>query len=114
MFVLILFGAKDLIFNLYTSSDEMKAELERVWPVILIYAFFDVLQTIASGGIRAAGKQSRAALVTWLGYAVFSVLASWLCAFKFEMGLLGLWIGPTVAVTFLFFAYLVIWMCIDW
>ena len=56
VFVGILWASKSLIFRFYTSSEEVRAELEEVWPVILAYAFFDCLQYVASGGIRAAGK----------------------------------------------------------
>lgn len=42
LFVGILWACKSMIFSLYTSSEETREQLEDVWPVILVYAFFDV------------------------------------------------------------------------
>ena len=88
--------------------------MERVWPLLAIYAVFDCFQYIASGGIRAAGKQGLAALVTWLSYCLVAVLASWLSAFKFEKGLMGVWIGPTLALALNSLLYVLIWLQLDW
>ena len=55
-----------------------------------------------------------AAIVTWVSYAVCALLISYTCAVRFDMGLVGIWIGPTFAVAFNFFIYLVIWAKMDW
>ena len=55
-----------------------------------------------------------AALVTWVSYGVIALLASWLAAFKFELGLVGIWIGPTLALLFNSALYILIWLRIDW
>ena len=86
-FVGILWASKSLIFSFYTSSEEIRAELDSVWPVILVYAFFDVPQYVASGGLRAAGKQGLAALVTWIAYAGIAFLTSWLITRNTDLGL---------------------------
>ena len=87
IFVGILWASKSLIFSFYTSSEEVRAELEEVWPVILAYAFFDCPQYVASGGLRAAGKQGLAALVTWIAYAVIALFTMWLLTSKTDLGL---------------------------
>ena len=43
IFVFVLWAAKPLIFSMYTKSSDTRVELEKVWPLILLYAFFDVI-----------------------------------------------------------------------
>ena len=42
------------------------------------------------------------------------MVASWLSAFKFELGLAGLWIGPVLALFVNSALYIIIWLRIDW
>ena len=90
------------------------AELERVWPVITVYALFDVLQYVTSGGIRAAGKQGHAAVLTWVSYCGITFPLAWAAAFPLDLGLTGIWIGLTSAILLNFLGYVVIWSCMDW
>ena len=83
----ILWASKSMIFRFYTSSEQVRAELEEVWPVILAYAFLDCPQYVASGGIRAAGKQGIAALITWIAYAGIALLTNRLLSSKTDLGL---------------------------
>ena len=110
----VLIGLKHYLIAMYTDKEEIVEELEKVWPVMAIYAFINVFEYMASGGIRAAGKQGLAALVTWISYGVFAVSISWLSVFKLELGLTGIWIGPTCALPINLVAYLVIWARMDW
>ena len=89
-------------------------ELEKVWPLLGIYAILDCLQYTAAGGIRAAGKQGLAAISTWITYGVLALLISWVAAFKMDLGLSGIWIGPMFALLLNFGAYVIIWVRIDW
>ena len=40
-FVIVLFSLQNLIFELYTDSQETQEQLSQVWPVIIVYALFD-------------------------------------------------------------------------
>ena len=88
--------------------------LNQAWPVALMFMFLNYPNWCASAGLRAAGKQKLAAIVTWASYGVIGLLVSYFCTVKAEMGLAGTWMGPTVAVIVNICAYLFIWTRIDW
>ena len=81
--------------------------------MICLYAFFDGLQYLASGAIRATGQQGVAALFTWFSYALVALTLSCVLTIKTDLGLLGTWIGPVIALVLNFCAYIFIWNRLD-
>ena len=114
MQVAILVALKDSLFAVFTDSEEVKDLLNQAWPVALAFSFLNYPNLCGSAGLRAAGKQKLAAIVTWVSYGVIGILVSYICIDKAEMSLAGIWMGPTVAVVFNIGAYFFIWTRIDW
>ena len=69
---------------------------------------------MAMSVIRASGKQALGSFITGTAYFIFGIPASWYFAFSRDMGLRGLWIGPTIAVAYNTVFYNIIIACIDW
>jgi len=112
--VALMIAFKDCLFAVFTDSDEVKEVLNQAWPVVLAFMFLSYPSWCASAGLRAAGKQKLAAIVTWASYAVIGLLVAYICTVKAEMGLAGTWMGPTVTLMINICAYLLIWTRIDW
>jgi MATE family multidrug resistance protein len=54
------------------------------------------------------------AVITGIAYWILGIPLTCLMVFKFELGTVGIWIGPTVACAFNTAAYLYIFNSIDW
>ena len=79
-----------------------------------IFVFFDCMQSIGVGIIRGLGKQGIASIATAFGYWIFGIPISLVCVFNWDLGIEGLWYGPTTAITFNFFLYYFIVIRTDW
>ena len=64
--------------------------------------------------IRGTGKQSLGAIFTITAFVLLGVPLAYFCGIVKEMGVFGLWIGPTVACAYLTVMYNVLIACIDW
>lgn len=49
-----------------------------------------------------------------MSYWAIGIPVGLICAFKFDLGVKGLWIGTTSAVTFQMFAYLMVLKTTNW
>jgi len=64
--------------------------------------------------IRGLGKQGMASVGTVIGYWVIGIPFSLLAVFKLEWGIVGLWLGPTIAILFNFCYYFLMVVRTDW
>ena len=64
--------------------------------------------------IRATGKQKMGAFITGVAYWALGIPLTCLLVFKWTFGMLGIWMGPTVAVCFITIAYQFIVERTDW
>ena len=55
MFVLFLWTCEHAIHRYFTNQEEVIAELESAWPMMLVFAMLDSLYYANSGGLKAAG-----------------------------------------------------------
>ena len=55
MFLLFLWTCEYAIHRYFTNQEEVIAELESAWPMMLVFAVLDSLYYAFSGGLRAAG-----------------------------------------------------------
>ncbi len=72
---------------------------------MLTYVVIDCVQCVGQGMIRGLGKQGAASIGTVIGYWVIGIPISLLCVFKFDWGIVGLWLGPTLGIFFNFCYY---------
>ncbi len=64
--------------------------------------------------IRGLGKQGAASIGTVIGYWVIGIPFALFAVFKLEWGIIGLWLGPSLAILFNFFYYFVMVVRTDW
>lgn len=112
IFLLVLF--KTPFTGLFTTDDSVFAIIGKAYPVILIYVFFDCVQCCGQGIIRGLGKQGAASIGTVIGYWVLGVPIACVAVFVLNWGIVGLWIGPTVAIAFNFSFYYLMVLRTDW
>ena len=110
----ILWLGRDAFIRMYTNQPDIAALMIYAWPVLLVFTLFDTTQAMAMSVVRASGKQGLGAFVTGTAYFIFGIPASWYFAFVLDLGLRGLWIGPTIAVAYNTICYNIIIACIDW
>lgn len=55
--------------------------------------FFDFIQGVESGTLRAAGFQTSGFIISLIGYWLCMVPAAYLLAFQFNLGFIGIWLG---------------------
>lgn len=52
--------------------------------------------------MRGLGKQGMASVISIIGYWILGIPLSLIAVFSLDLGIAGLWIGPTVAIVFNF------------
>ena len=83
-------------------------------PIFCIFVLFDSIANVISGIVRSSGFQKWGALITFVTYWLIGMPLSYLAAFKWKMGLVGIWIGPTVAIILNALCYTTIYLMTDW
>jgi len=71
----------------------------------MIFIFFDSMQTVASGVITGLGLMGKVKLVTMFTYLILGIPISLYMMFTLDMGIEGLWYGPTVSCIINYFVY---------
>jgi multidrug resistance protein, MATE family len=84
------------------------------WVMFNIFVIFDTTQGIASSALRASGQQKFGAVLTFVSYFVIGIPVSSLLMFYYDMGIWGLWLGPTLACAFNTVVYLIIFNRTKW
>jgi multidrug resistance protein, MATE family len=80
----------------------------------LVFTFIYPVQCVGQGIIRALGKQGVASIGTIIGYWVIGIPFSLLAVFTLDWGIVGLWLGPTLALLFNFCYYFLTIKRTDW
>lgn len=110
--LLLLF--KGPFIGVFTDSEAVSNVIMTAYPIMLLYVFFDCVQCVGQGMIRGLGKQGPASIGTVIGYWLIGIPTSLLCVFSFDMGIIGLWLGPTLAIFFNFCFYYSMVVFSDW
>ena len=110
--LLVLF--RDPFVSIFTTQADVRLVIDTAYPVVLIYVFFDCIQCVGQGIIRGLGKQGRASIGTVLGYWVIGIPTTLLLVFWLDLGIVGLWVGPTLAIAFNFCFYYGMVLRTDW
>jgi len=93
---------------------EVVSMVASILPLCALFQVFDGTACIAGGILRAQGKQLTGAVLNSSAYYVIGIPLGMLLAFKYGMGLLGVWVGLTVSLVYC--AVLGIWLALraDW
>ena len=112
--ILILVPARDFIIQIFTSEAAVVEQMQLAWAVFMIFVFFDTTQGVAMSCIQASGLQKYGAIITACAYFVIGIPSTLVFVFKYDFGIRGIWMGPTIAVAFLTATYMIIFSNINW
>ncbi|KAG0694844.1 mate-domain-containing protein [Suillus ampliporus] len=82
------------------DDPEVATLVASILPLVAIFQVFDGITAVTGGILRARGKQVVGAILNLSAYYVIGIpFGVWL-TFKRDMGLVGLWVGITVALVY--------------
>jgi MATE family multidrug resistance protein len=114
-FILLTYLLRSQISSLYFNPDSVEHPLlVSVISVMVIESIFDLSQGLLQGPLRALTLQFKASIICIVCNWVFGIPFCALFAFKFDMGIQGLWYGLIIALTLQFGAYLTILLTSDY
>ena len=112
--VVLLSVYQDAVSNVFTNEPKViKIFNETLW-VLLIYIWFDTIHGVQSGIIRGMGRQVYGSVFTLICYYILGMPLALLLCFKADMGIVGLWLGFTIASIILDFGFCLIISCPNW
>lgn len=95
--------------RLYTSEWAVIAAAAQVLPLAGAFQLSDGAQVVAGGVLRGMGKPHAAALANLIGYYALGLPLGYVLAFRFGLGLRGVWLGLTIGL-FVVSATLLLWV----
>ena len=110
----LLWFCREGIYKMFTNNPAIVGLLDSAWPVLMLFTFFDTTQAMGMSIIKASGKQALGAVVTGTAYFLVGIPISYYFAFTQELGIRGLWWGPTLAVAYNTIWYNIIIARINW
>ena len=96
--MVLMFIWKEQIMSVYTTDETIKEVMRNAWNVVCIFVFFDCMQGVANGAISGLGIVKQVRWVTIVSYWVLGIPLSMYSMFEANLGIQGLWYGPTLAV----------------
>ncbi|GJJ08326.1 hypothetical protein Clacol_002537 [Clathrus columnatus] len=99
---------------LFNEDKEVIALVSSILPLVALFQLFDGLAGTTGGILRARGRQFTGAMLNLSAYYVIGIPLALYLTFKLGMGLIGLWLGLTVALVYC--AVLGVWIALrtDW
>lgn len=91
--IVFILTFKSYIPIIYTQQPEVIILVEETLPIFTVMLFFDYLQGVTSGTIRAIGYQDIGTVICLVGYWIISIPISYVLAFPVDLELLGIWLG---------------------
>lgn len=105
---------RDDIHQIFTKDIEIRKVMIHAWSIIVIFVFFDCIQGVANGAILGLGVLDQVKWVTFLDYFVVGIPVSYYAMIHYNLGIQGLWVGPTVAVVLNYVFYQIVISKADW
>ena len=105
---------KNMLMNMFSSEEDVNLEISKAYGIVSIFIFFDCMQGVGTGMIRGLGRQGIASTITIIGYWVIGIPISLYGVFKMDLGIEGLWYGPTLAIVFNFSFYYMMVLKTNW
>ena len=102
------------IFELYSDEENVINIANSAFIVLIFEIFWDMMQIVMGGIMRAIGYQNRATFWNIIAWWCLMLPLSYLWAFVFSFGFKGVWIGLPVGNSILMLAYFVIILFAPW
>jgi len=99
---------------LFTDNEDDIFYIKEVLTIMSAYLVLDAVHGVNTGIVRALGKQFRASVATLCCYYGFGLPLALVLGFKIEMGLVGFWLGFTIALTMQNIVVTLIIFCANW
>ena len=112
--ILILNTFKAYIPLIYTQQQDVVDNVIKTLPAFSVVVFFDYLQGVEAGSLKAIGYQAHGFFVCLVGYWIFTVPCAYLFAFHFDMGIVGIWTGVPIGSMFTALSFAIILIRINW
>ena len=105
---------KTPLIDVFTRDPDVDGEAFKGWPYFILFTIFDALAMVSAAGIRASGKQKLGAIVTFFAYFAVGIPLSIILVFSYNLGIIGVWCGPLLAVFLNAVIYIAIFKQTDW
>jgi len=112
--IILLFGRN--IFSLFIESHLNKDIIEKGTPivyVIVILQIFDLAQNVFAGFYRGIGKQFLAMSISLVNFYIVQLGLSILLAIKFQLGVIGIYLGILIGTVIAVATYAIVLTCLD-
>ncbi|KAI0311917.1 MOP flippase [Amylostereum chailletii] len=113
--MVVLICTKDVFGYMFSDDDEVVGLVSKVIPLLASFQVADGLAGSCGGVLRGQGRQHLGAMFNIIAYYVLALPLGISMAFRYNLGLQGLWIGQVVALFIVGIAeYYVVWLGTDW
>ncbi|KAK0489016.1 MOP flippase [Armillaria novae-zelandiae] len=111
----VMMATKDVYGYLFSDDEGVVDLVSEVMPLVASFQVADGLAGSCGGVLRGQGRQHLGALFNLGAYYVLALPMGITLAFRYGLGLQGLWIGQVVALFIVGLGeYLVVWLGTDW
>ncbi|KAJ3026372.1 hypothetical protein HK097_006466, partial [Rhizophlyctis rosea] len=101
--------------RLWTDDADVISLIAQTLPLCAIFQLSDAIGGVGGGILRGCGRQGVGAWINLAGYYVLGVpLGLWACFGRYQMGLVGLWVGLTVGLISVSLVEVWIILRLDW
>ena len=99
---------------IFSKDTEVIGETAKLMPLVAWCMLGDGMNASVAGSLRGVGKQEIGALLNLVSYWGLGMPLAYILAFKFHMGLRGLWVGLSSCAMVNGFAMFIMLRWIDW
>ncbi|KAK0202679.1 MOP flippase [Desarmillaria ectypa] len=111
----VMMATKDVYGYLFSDDESVVDLVRKVMPLVASFQVADGLAGSCGGVLRGQGRQHLGALFNLVAYYILALPMGITLAFRYHLGLQGLWIGQVVALFLVGLGeYFVVWLGTDW
>ena len=111
--ILLHFG-QETIIKAFTDQVVIAESIKAAWVIFIAFNVFDTVQIMGSGVMRCALLMGWGSIFNFIAYFILGIPVTYYAAFTKDMGIRGIWIGPTCSGAFLTVCYNIMIKRINW